>query len=451
METAVTRKAIGPKRRHAAVLGCCVLVLTAIGMQFAVSPSGAADSRPPISADFQPNEAQVSAEADLIDPEYDQETAQFTWVDSLGNLWIGVLDSAGMFQPPSGKAILVDPRAMKMIDLRVTANGPEWIQTNQGPKIVYTKFLAGRPHTPQNARLALAKPLGDGEWADDSMTRHYSLLELAEPLGEGDWSFEFLNPEKRRMAPYGSKDVGDPAPRISYLGPDRRHYWAEVDHPDTEELIPLIASSSFGVRFVANSRAVVFTAQSPVDQTLQVFKYDIDTKVVEQLTFDNVGQKSTSSVWMWPAPEYDNDYVFFVLVDYGASNALDIYRRMQDGGDSTAVWTKINSIVAPSSQIGSPEPFTFDGHSYVFMQLTVNQDEYPTSIWLAGIDPANPFFRKLSDDSQFRWRTDPEVFVTDEGPYIYYNRRDPADPNCNDAKCTEGIFRTYTGLSMSSE
>ncbi len=445
------RKHTGPERRDVAALGCLVLVLIAIGLQPSNSYARGADPHLYVAANFQPNETQVSSQADLIDPEYDQETSQFTWVDSLGNLWIGTLDSAGMFQPPSGKAILVDPYAMNMIDLRVTANGPEWIQTAQGPKIVYTKFLAGRPHTPQYARLALAEPLGEGEWTDESQTPHYTMLELAEPLGEGDWTFVFLSPEKRRMAPYGSKDAGDPSPRITYLGPDRRHYWAEVDNPNTEELIPLIAPSAYGVRFVANSREVVFTAASPIDQTMQVFKYDIDTKLIEQLTFDNGGQKSTSSVWMWPAPEFNSEYVFFVLVDYGTSSELDIYRQMPAGGDSTAVWTKTHSIVAPFSQIGSPEPFTFDGHSYVFMQLTVNQNQYPTSIWLAGIDPANPLFLKISDDSLFRWRTDPEVFILDDGPYIYYNRRNPADPNCNDAKCTEGIFRAFTGLSVSAE
>jgi hypothetical protein len=424
------RMRIGFGTGRFAASGCLALAVAANAFCAVNTYAGDSPSRAYVATEFAPNETQVSSEADLIDPEYDQKTFQFVWADSLGNLWIGFLDSAGMFQPPSGKGILVDPDAMNMIDLRVTANGPEWIQTDEGPKIVYTKFLSGRPHTPRYARLALAQPLTPGS---------------------GDWINELLSPRKARMAPYASKDAGDPAPRITYADSNRRHYWAEINDPNKEELIPLIAPSPYGVRFVAGTRAVVFTAESPIDQTLQVFKYNVDTKVTEQLTFDDRGEKSTSSVWMWPAPEYDDEYVFFVLVNNKWSSELDIYRQMPAGEDSIPSWAMTHSIVAPLSQIGSPEPFTFDGRSYVFMQLTVDQNQYPTSIWLAGIDPANPLLRKISDDSLFRWRTDPEVFITDEGPYIYYNRRDPGDPNCNSAKCTEGIFRAYTGLSAGVE
>ena len=421
----MARKKSGDRRRLFGAPELLALATAAILMQPEGSFAGVADEPLQAASGFKPNESQVSSLADLIDPEYDQATSRFTWVDSEGSLWVGFVDDTGMFQPPSGKGILVDHDAMKIIDLRVTANGPEWIPTSQGPMIVYTKFLAGYPHIPRNARLAIAR--------------------VSAP-GAPDWIHEFLGPTEPRMSPYASKDADDPAPRITYIDSNKAHYWAEIFRPDQEFPIPVIAPSLLGVRFVPNTRMIVYTAPTPIDSVAQVFRHDLDTGETEQLTFDTTGEKSAGSVWMWRAPEYDNEYVFAVLVYLDLASRLDIYRQVPGPGDGTTAWTKIHSISAPLSKIGSPEPFVFDGRSYISLQMTVGQDEYPTSIWLAGIDPANPLFRMVSDDSLFRWRTDPEVFITNQGPYIYYNRRDPADPNQCGASCSEGIFRAHTGL-----
>ncbi|NOY53044.1 MAG: hypothetical protein GXP58_05410 [Deltaproteobacteria bacterium] len=380
-----------------------------------------------LGLEFLPNETQVSSQHDLIDPEYDQTGSQFTWVDSKGRLWIGKLDSSGMFEPSSGKAVLVDAYALDTNDLvNITMNGPEWLQTSEGPKIVYTRFLPYRPHTAETARIAIAEMDPAGAWVHTTLSPRYAF-----------------------SAPYGSSDMDDPAPRITYMDTSHNHDWRQINNYTMQGRIPLIAPSRRPVRWVEGSHSVIFVAKSPIDGTSQVFSYDVDTKALEQMTFDK-GYKNTTSPWMWPAPEYNDEYIFFVNI-YDAnsrSSVIRIYRRIDANNDGRLEWTKIYSIVAPLARIGSPEPFVYNGHSYIFMQLTINGYDYPTSIWLANIDPANPFFRQISDDTLLRARTDPEVFITGDGPYIYYNRKDPADPTCSDLYCTEGIFRAYTGIPL---
>jgi hypothetical protein len=62
----------------------------------------------------------------------------------------------------------------------------------------------------------------------------------------------------------------------------------------------------------------------------------------------------------------------------------------------------------------------------------------PTDIWLAGIDPNIPFYRQLSD-STIKVRKDPEVFVTQKGPFIYYT---PVNPDGT----SQGVYRVDTRL-----
>ena len=80
--------------------------------------------------------------------------------------------------------------------------------------------------------------------------------------------------------------------------------------------------------------------------------------------------------------------------------------------------------------------------------MNTEPNSFPSSIWLSNIDAADPMFRKISNDSLLRARIDPEIFITANGPYVYYNRFnqnvDPQHPYC--AKCSEGVFRAYTGL-----
>lgn len=75
--------------------------------------------------------------------------------------------------------------------------------------------------------------------------------------------------------------------------------------------------------------------------------------------------------------------------------------------------------------------------------------DYATEVWLAAIDPANPLLRLITPDAPYRVRNDPEIFVTSNGPRIYYNRYDPSlDPDhplCTD--CSEGVYFADPGIA----
>ncbi len=180
------------------------------------------------------------------------------------------MDDDGMFDPPSGEFLLIDQNAMRTNDIQITYNGPEWVQTINGPRIVYTKFFKDVPHCAKTARLA-----------------------LAEHSEDGNWTYKFISPLKSMFAPYGSNDIDNVAPRITDIDDDLNHYWREINDPRTEELIPLLAPSRSALRFVEGSRSIVFTATSPIDNTVQIFQYDIDTKLMREFLLSKMDLIST--------------------------------------------------------------------------------------------------------------------------------------------------------------
>lgn len=368
---------------------------------------------------FVPNETLVSSQRDMRDPEINQEIAQFVWADAKGQIWIGhVSRVTGDFDPKNGKAILVDTKAQRTDDLQVLFNGPEWIATAAGFEITYTKFLAGTAHIAKNARLARARKVDNA------------------------WIAEVLSPDDARNAPYGSNDKDDPNPRITYVDQDFIHYWREVNEPATEEVIPF-KTGKRSVRWVDGKRWLIYAAT--MDQYDQIVLYDVDTKAFDQLTFDAGNKDITTVPWMWPAPEYGGEYIFCTVVE---DTELRIYRNI-DVDNQGKQWSPIVSMQAPSGgKIVSPEPFVHNGKSYLIMAMITPPNRQPTAIWLADLDPTNPSFRKVSDDSLFRLRIDPEIFVLESGPHVYYNRFDPSvKPGSPYAPGNhEGVFRADLGL-----
>lgn len=371
---------------------------------------------------FTPNERLVSPQRDLVDAEYSATRSQFVWADSTGKLWIGGLDPVtGEFKPRNGKGVLVDADALTTADLAITFNGPEWVSTSTGDKIVYTKFVAGQPHTTANARLA-----------------------LAEPRADGTWGVRTLGPNASRIGPYASQDPADPQPRITYIDRQSRHYWRYLSSAASEEAIPGLPPSTKSVRFVGGRQAVVFSTPAAAGVS-QVFTYDLQARLLQQVTYDD-GQKDLQTVpWVWQAPELGHDLVLMTVVD---ESRLRLYRGRDVAG--TLNWAVHHEVpMPPGTRIASPEPFVFNGRSYVLLTLNVGGNNYPSAVYVAGIDPARPLLRKVSDDSLPRARIDPEAVVVANGVYIYYNRFNPAvnpqQPFCAD--CSEGVFRAFTGLT----
>jgi hypothetical protein len=368
------------------------------------------------AAAWEPNEALVSSTADLLDPEFSQSLGMLTWSDQAGRLWVANVDRAtGEFLPADGHGTLVDPYVAMYADATKTYNGPEWVSTANGDQIVYTKFSGN--HTEGNGRLG---------WAYQAPN--------------GGWIAGFLGPDVPRLGPYGSKTNNDPAPRISYFDNRGRHLWRELWNPATEQVIADFPASKEPVRHVIGARSVVYT--KTVNGTDQAFVRDFDTAVVTQLTFDP-GMKR--EVWIWRAPEFGGELLFSVLVD---DSELRVYRAQSSDG----AWVPIYSqTLAGGNQIYSPEPFAYNGSSYIFFAVQLRGNNFKSEIWISNIDASAPLFKRISDNTLLRARTDPEVFITDKGPMIYYNRfvnkgtvlRPKA---CIKVECSEGIFRADPGL-----
>ncbi len=376
-------------------------------------------SVPAAHAQVLPNESAVVLQPDFVDPEYSQARAEVTWVDKNGSLWVANVDlNTGLFKPSDGKGTLVDADAMKTADIKTIGNGPEWVGTASGDQIVYTKFVSGQPHTAANARLALAQ------------------------LSGGGWSFRMLSPNQQRNAPFASLNEGDPEPTISYMDPRGNHYWRNLYDAKSETKVTQDPRSlKYPLRFAQGVRAAAFVA--PVAGVSQVFIYWLDTKEADQITFDSGQKGQQGRPFIWQAPEYGGDLVMKTVVD---DNEIRIY-HLPAGGSNTD-WEVIDSISTPGQGvINSPEPFTYNGKSYVFFAANVPPLSYPSAIFLSGIDAGHPSLQQLTPDQPTRARTDPEVFIANDGPYIYYNRGTDGSGQTACNLCNEGIFRTYTGLA----
>jgi hypothetical protein len=325
--------------------------------------------------------------ANVVDPEFDSNSQRMVFVDQQGRLKIVSLNADGTSKSPGCAGTVIDTGATLAVPGFGLKNGPEWARSKLGTEIYYTKLDATQQPT-----LARASFSG------------------------GAWQVQLLSKGSMRGLPLATTDVADPQPRIMYVQalPDGTFptLWREGRDARTESAFPGSVSDLSGgaPRWVPGQRAIT-TTQFDTGGTAQAIKYSIDSETVETLTADS-DQKD--EVWMWPAPEFGGEPIFFTVAN---NCCLRVYRQI--GG----VWTLINAINAADfstyTRIISPEPFVYKGRSYVSMQLG-NQKNGNSDIWIAAIDPAAPLLRQISDPSTLRVRNEPEFMSTPSGAYIYY-------------------------------
>ncbi|WP_218081439.1 DUF7948 domain-containing protein [Anthocerotibacter panamensis] len=319
---------------------------------------------------------------DLTDNEYDNIDFQTTFQDNRKILWLAPVEaSTGAWMPPSGKAIQLDTN---LSPFSVTSNGPEWALAQGGARIVYTKDINGTPNLAQ-ARLA-----------------------------NGVWQVETLQKGSQRRSPIGSKEPNDPKPRILYstvtAGPDNLA-WRELDDSRTETIVP--GNNPRNGRWVFGERAIILTIND-AQGISQVAKYDIDTGLLTQLTFDPI--KKTAP-FAWHETSLGGELVFFARLDF---STVGIYRNI--GG----TWTMVEALRPPSdyAHIQSPEPFFFQGTTYVSIQMAASVNVEANSvadIWYGkvtyGLSPA--FYRRVSGNGALI-RKDPETLIGANQVYEYY-------------------------------
>jgi hypothetical protein len=350
--------------------------------------------------------------------------ARLTFTDQDKNLWVGNIDYyTGEFYPPDGHGVLVDTGGAFATDF---GNGPEWMFSSNGSQIVYTKYVPGYPQSLQTVGVAIA-----------TMTN-------------GAWSGNFMDNGLRRLSPLGTLNISDTAPRLNYTDDAGANvYWRVWDSPATEQWVPISRQAAGGSRrWVPGQPSIIFSSPAAPDSSgnihPQVFLYDTDARTLEQLTFDPTNKWGG---FMWQAPEFDNEYVFFTVVN---RTSISVYRKLMSPEEELK-WTLINSISAPATlpYVWSPEPFAHNGRSFIFMQVSsssaANDMSVPTQIAMTGIDPAKQSFRMLTNDSTIRRvRMDPEYFITARGPFIYYNRYVPSTDTRK--AINDGVWRVDTKL-----
>lgn len=349
-----------------------------------VGCSAMAQSAPNVTVD----DVQVCpSSANVVDPEFDSSSQRMVFVDQQGRLKVVSLNADGSSKSPGCVGTVIDTGATLGVPGFGLKNGPEWARSQLGTEVYYTKLDANQQ--PVLARAAYSN---------------------------GAWQVKLLANGNKRGLPLATTDVNDPQPRIMYIQalPDGTFptLWREGHDSRTEKTFPGSVTNASGSapRWVTGQRAIT-TTQPDAHGIAQAIKYSIDSETVEVLTADG-GQKD--EVWMWPAPEFGNEPIFFTVAD---NCCLRVYRQR------SGVWTLINTINASDfstyPRIFSPEPFVYKGRSYVSMQLA-DKKNGNSDIWIAAIDPAAPLLRQISDPSTLRIRNEPEFMSTTLGAYIYY-------------------------------
>jgi hypothetical protein len=341
-----------------------------------------------VAAGFVPDDQVVSdPAASIVDPEFDRVGSRMVWQDEDDNLWLADVDpDTGAILPPSGRGRLLDTRLAAISE---TGNGPEWAYGSDGTYVVYTKRARGGWY------LAAAR--------EDRF---------------GGWSTRLLYPAVDRFRPIGTPPSNTQPARVVYIrdSSDTKGTvaWREINDRSTERQARIAAQ---GGRWVENERA--FVGFEVIDGVAQAVLVAIDGFKRTQLTFD--ADNKTAAI-MWLAPEY-GELLLMTLLN---TTQIGIYRQV--GGQ----WTRLYTFAVPSAKpfMSSPEPFVSGGRSYVSLvaasQLQgnppfLNTPVGPTEIWVAGIDPANPFFRRVDDPAHNALRMDPEAFDTTNGTVVYYS------------------------------
>ena len=328
-----------------------------------------------------------------------------------GSCGVGYVDlQTGLFTPTTGKAELVDTEVV------LPGNGPEWAGDPNGNRIVY-------------------------------MRRPGLFFRLAEATFDGTaWQPSMLQLGSKHLNPLGNvQQVAGLTPILSLLvlGTPAlpQLVWRDLDDPKSEQVVPL-SSGATGGRWVDGELEIVFSA--PMAGGRQAYHYDGTTGRTTQLTSDG-GLKQT--VFMWAAPEFGGERLFFASVKGFLQSQIRVYRFLDPDLDGTFEWTVIKTINPPAQGIffWSPEPFVHNGKSYIYWVASRDPDQpdpaLPSQVWMAAADPADPFYVSVSDPTLSRFRLDPELYQTPEGPFLYYNRFIPGSP-----QQYEGVYRVDTGL-----
>ncbi len=366
----------------------------------------------PALADFVVDDQIISdPNSDLPAPEFDEERSLMIWQDRFDEMWLADVDPiTGDIIPQDGRGQLIDT---DLAPVGEVGNTPRF-SYGEEDVLIYTRNVDGTKW------LAVARNEAPGIWVPQLLEQGDNRLRAnGTPQGFTGTARMVYN----RELPDGEIVVS----------------WRDWNDPASEGSATVVAE---GGRFLGTEPTVLTLAQDENGRT-QVMQIDLATGDGELITSS---PNNKINPFIWFAPEF-NDFAFVLMINF---TDLAVYRRV-DG-----VWTEYNRFVLPSDKplLSSPEAFAHNGRSYVTVVAAdelgqgdtfPGQPSGPSEIWVTGIDPDAPFFRRLDDPNTDEQRSEPEPYILPSGPVAYYTEKMATFPG------TRFLRRADTGLGPSFE
>lgn len=314
-----------------------------------------------------------------IDPEVLHAERQLTFQDSLGSIHLAAIDPVdGRFVQGGGREFRLDNGAWPVSE---TFNGPEFGIDRDGWAVFYTKANGGVPslwraHVEDG--VAIAEPL-------TAAFRRQTVLASKNPDAE----------QTRLLFSRGPRGTGEVT-------------WQDEDDAASETPLGFYDE---GVRWIDGSFRFVRTIDSgALAGQLEL----VDTESGERrLLTDDPGWKSFP--YGFQDPESGRLQVLALVEN---DTAIGIWQER----DQAQPFERIATIRVPGAEgqsLGSPEPFTAAGRSWLSFVLREARPAGPAQVWLASTDGSELW--RCDDGEPELARSDPETLVIGASVFVYYN------------------------------
>ena len=333
-------------------------------------------------SDFVPDDQLASSEfADIPDPEFNSRLNRMVWQDREGNLWLASLDPiSGEIIPSDGKALLL---STKLAPISSTCNGPEWVYGSIIPTVVYS--LAPTNVSP----ISVAVSTYSGRWKETLESRA-----AWRPMGSSADS----NDRKILFAKYN--------PTGNLIA------WKRVVD-DVEQSIKL--STTFA-RW-AQDGGDFFIALHTIEEVQQVVAVHATDGSLIAITLDS--ENKTTAI-AWRAQEYPEDWTIAALTELNTIAIFSFFNQK-----------RVHEFTIPTAKatLLSLEVFVHAGNSYLVTSAVDGTEPGicgamplgTSEIWIAGINPNAPFFRRVDSPARSTLKTEPEIYTRGPETLIYFN------------------------------
>jgi hypothetical protein len=336
-----------------------------------------------------------------VDPEFYAPTRHMAWQDFNNNdVWICQIDTqTGRLIPANGKGIRAPVKTVSIFKSSQGSgsfNGPELGFSTRGLFAYYT--IRDGSGVNQTARFG---PL-------DRSTPAYLQISRDERYGRAGALPTILPafPEVALLNIYLDRLRGQTG-------------WSFEDTPNDKNIVPTADISLKGPRWIPGELAISTNVQAS-NRTKQAAIYDIETGTTKTITND-AGHKT--EVFVFNCPETGTRAAMCLVGN--SQRELAVYK------EASPYWEKIASIPCPNFVVGGgafsariylPEPFVFQGKSYLtFVVGKVNtrtlEVKGPSQVFVAQL--GRPQAVQIGSTNAAA-RLDPEALVLPDRVYLYY-------------------------------